>query len=59
MLVRESLSPKRQSAFPFKSIPMTATIIFFLILHIIGATFIHRAAVAQPPGTAPLAMSGD
>jgi uncharacterized membrane protein len=59
MLVREEISPRRQSAFSLKSVLMTATIVFFLVLHIIGAVFIHRAAMAQTPAATAMAMSGD
>jgi hypothetical protein len=38
---------------------MTATIIFFLILHVVGAVFIHRATAVQPHGISLPTPSGD
>ena len=59
MSTHEDLSPKTQSALSLKSMLMTATIVIFLILHVAGAVFIHRATAVQPHGISLPAPSGD
>jgi hypothetical protein len=59
MLVRDHFLPKSQSTFSIKSILVTAVIIVFVVLHIVGAMFIDRAVAARSSGAPILAPSGD
>jgi len=59
MLIRDDASPKMRSPISLKATLMTAIIIFFGILHIIGVVLLQNAAPPRPGGTSGMVTSGD
>ena len=59
MSVRESSSPKNTSAISLKATLMTAIIVVFGILHVVGAMWLHDAASPRPVNTSEVMMNRD
>jgi hypothetical protein len=59
MSVREDASPQRRSAISLKAALMTATIVVFGILHVVGAMWLQQAASPRPANTSEVMMNRD
>lgn len=59
MSVRESSSPERPSAISLKATLMTAIIVVFGILHIVGAMWLNDAASPRPTDTSEVMTNRD
>ena len=59
MSIRESSSREKPSAISLKATLMTAIIVVFGILHIVGAMWLHDAASLRPIDTSEVMMNRD
>ena len=59
MSVRQSSSLEKRSAISLKAALMTAIIVVFGILHIVGAMWLHDAASPRPIDTSEVMMNRD
>jgi hypothetical protein len=59
MPVRESSLPEKRSAISLKAALMTAIIVVFGILHVVGAMWLHDAASPRPIDTSEVMMNRD
>jgi hypothetical protein len=59
MSVRESSSPEKRSTISLKAALMTAIIVVFGILHLVGAMWLHGAASPRPIDTSEVMTNRD
>jgi hypothetical protein len=59
MIVRGNSSAERQSTISLKATVMTALIVAFGILHIVGAVLLHDAGQPRPVNTSEVMMNRD
>jgi hypothetical protein len=59
MTARENSRPERRTAISLKAALMTAVIVGFGILHIVGAVLLHNASTPRPIDTSEAMMNRD
>lgn len=59
MLVRQNSRPEKRTAISLKATLMTAVIVVFGILHVIGAVMLHDAASPRPIDTSEVMTNRD
>jgi hypothetical protein len=59
MLARENSCPEKQAAISQKAALITAVIVVFGILHVVGAVMLHDAAVPRPIDTSEVMTNRD
>jgi hypothetical protein len=59
MLARENSCPEKQAAISLKAALITAVVVVFGILHVIGAVMLHDAAAPRPIDTSEVMTNRD
>ena len=59
MFVRKNSCPEKQAAISLKAALMTAVILVFGILHVVGAVLLHDAAAPRPVDTSEVMTNHD